>query len=420
MIEVSKLNLSIIIIILIIVYIILLIIMSKKQYFGGSDIPTEIIEHYNVLSEISADIESDNYPHNDDYQKLLESKIGNYLNDYNNHSVDPFPAMLEYLKENIKFRRRCVIVSINKGKLTTLIPNSKAKIWGRDGVDNRIYTFIRMLKDLDKWCSDNNLKLPKSRFVIYVADTYAWEEGAKDFPWLVMAKPKNRSGILIPDDSFITHGESGTVASTDNWQWDDMIEKSKKLETKNKSKILFFKGANTGTYKFGTRQFLSKTQWDLPIKIDLKGKRESIFEWNKYYGLLNLPGNQPWSYRLKYLFLLKKPVVNVDVLLRYDLENNDDCLERWIQFFDPLFVPKEDFIQVRQVYYDNPNLKEFGKLKMKSLKKVAKDVSKAYTCIDKIGDMPERTYEKITKLSSSRILQYLYSTIVQYSKKFNK
>jgi len=62
------------------------------------------------------------------YQKTLESNIKPYTDEYSKHKSDPFPTMIDYLKENIKFRRRCIIVTINNGKLTTLIPNAKAKV----------------------------------------------------------------------------------------------------------------------------------------------------------------------------------------------------------------------------------------------------------------------------------------------------
>lgn len=400
--------------------------------------PTELIERFDTVSKTSkvdpGDL--DNLPFQDGYQQKLESGIKKSFDDYQ-MDTDPFPGMINYLKSNIKYRRRCLPIVIRNGKIACITPNPKAKVWGRDGVDERVFVFIKMMRDLDKWCKAHKLPLPESRFIIYVADTYAWEETAKDYPWLTMAKPINRPGILIPDNSFITHNPSGGHSDTDdntddktddkttstiNWQWDNMIAKSKELAPPVKNDILFFKGANTGTYKFATRQYLSKYSWELPITIDLQGGKESMFRWNKFIGLLNLPGNQPWSYRLKYLYLLNTPVVNVDVLLRYDPKHPEDSLGRWIQFFDPIFAPDDDYVQISQVYYDNKNLKDFAKLKMESFKNVVKDVKKSYKFISDpktSGKMATQSYEKITQMTSSRILQYLYMTIVGYANKFN-
>jgi hypothetical protein len=404
-----------------------------------------------VLKSISktGKVENMKLPHTDEYQKILESDIDKSLSEYKINK-DSYSAMIDYIDNKIKYKRRCLPVNIKNGKITFLAPNPKANIWGRDGVDNRVFTFIRMIHDMDKWCSKHNLMLPECEFIIYVADTYAWEETAKDLPWFIMAKPMNRPGILIPDNSFITHGESGELGLTylknnTKWIWDTILKKSELLTDTDKIDTLYFKGANTGTFKFSTREFLSKYKWDIPVKIVLGDKHESMFSWNKYSGVLNLPGNQPWSYRLKYLYLLKSPVVNVDVLLRYNkLDDSNDKLDRWIQFFDPLFIPNEDYIQVSQIYYDNPKLPDFKELRQISYDKVVDDIKKSYNIIsnisknnnkkdknneknrkntdtkDKNNDetnntYANRAYEKISNLSVSRILQFLYVTIVKYS-----
>ena len=418
-----------IIVIIAIIYtaIVVYYIMSKNKSGGADILHTQKPQTIQIVKSLSKTEKLDKLeiklPHTDEYQQILESSIDNNLNDYK-IDKNSFLKMNEYLNSNIRYKRRCLPIHIKDGKITYTVPNPKATIWKRDGVDNRVFTFIRMIKDLDKWCNDNDLILPECEFVIYVADTYAWEEIAKDLPWFIIAKPINRPGILIPDNSFITHGESGDIGleyvkKGTKWMWDRLIEKSDKLPDKDKIDTLYFKGANTGTFKFSTREYLSKYKWDIPVTITLDNKHESMFNWNKYSGLLNLPGHQPWSYRLKYLYLLKSPVVNVDVLLRYDKsEKSNDSLDRWIQFFDPIFIPNKDYIQISQVYYDYPKLPDFNELKKESYDKIVDDIKKSYTILsDKYKDT---AYKKISELSSSRILQFLYVTIVKYSIITNK
>ena len=394
-----------------------------------SNIPSQITQVIKSLSK-TGKLENlnDKIPHKDEYQKILESSIDSDLEKYNIDNTS-FSSMMDYLNTNIRYKRRCLPVIIKNGKITFISPNPKAGNWGRDGVDNRVFTFIRMIKDLDTWCDMNDLILPECEFVIYVADTYAWEDVAKDLPWFIMAKPINRPGILIPDNSFISHGESGDIGSTNigkssknggiNWMWDSMLKKSKSQQHTDKIDMLYFKGANTGTFKFSTRDYLSKYDWDIPVNINLNKQNESMFNWDKYSGLLNLPGNQPWSYRLKYLYLLKSPVVNVDVLLKYDKsDKSDDSLDRWIQFFDPLFIPNKVYIQVNQIYYDNPKLPDFNELRKESYEKIVDDIKLSYTKIDDV--YAKRAYKKISNLSTSRILQFLYVTIVKYAISANK
>ena len=421
----------ILVVVIAIVYSILIFYKMKcdNMKSGSAEISAELIKVIKSVSKtkkISLHTDkNDNIqvPHRDEYQRILESCIDKNLNDYTINK-NSFLDMTNYLKTNIKYRRRCLQVIIKKGQITYIAPNSKATIWKRDGVDNRVFTFVKMITDLDHWCDDNNLILPECAFVIYVADTYAWEETAKDLPWFIMAKPINRPGILIPDDSFVTHGLSGDRQnlSTDksvDWMWDQMIKKSKSLSFDNDKDELYFKGANTGTFKFSTRDYLSKYKWDIPITINLGNKHESMFNWSKYIGLLNLPGNQPWSYRLKYLYLLKSPVVNIDVLLRYaepDTEKPDtDRLERWIQFFDHLFIPNKDYIQVSQIYYDNPKLPKFNELKKESYDRLVNDIKLSYKKIKTDNMYAENAYKKISNLSTSRMLQFLYVTIVKYA-----
>ena len=202
---------AVVLIILVILYALILckrlVSNNKMSAFGygeskikkKSKQPTEIIKRFDTQSKTAkVDLGSlKNLPFRDDYQKKLESGIKKSVDEYKLDS-DPFPNMVKYLKTNIKYRRRCLPVAIKNGKITYITPNPKANIWGRDGVDERVFVFIKMLQDLDKWCKSHNLPLPESRFIIYVADTYAWEETAKEYPWLIMSKPINRPGIL-PD-----------------------------------------------------------------------------------------------------------------------------------------------------------------------------------------------------------------------------
>ena len=107
-------------------------------------------------------------------------------------------------------------------------------------------------------------------------------------------------------------------------------------------------------------------------------------------------------------------------MLRYaeptDTEKLDiDRLDRWIQFFDHLFIPNKDYIQVSQIYYDNPKLPKFNELKKESYDRVVDDIKSSYKKIKTDNMYAENAYKKISNLSTSRMLQFLYVTIVKYA-----
>jgi len=354
-------------------------------------------------------------PHDDEYQHILEKRIDEDLAPYTTQFAKPkdmFEGMQKIARTSKKFCRSSLIVkfgrkSATENTITLEMPPAKPG----DKTDNRRQMYQRMILDLDVWCKRNQKPLPIVDFVIYVTDTYVWERYAHKYPWMIMAKPTNRKGILIPDNSFMSHDDKGGEYSMQgsfaqrilrgpghhaagpapvnldgskhlppepSYVWDRVKNKLAAHAVKDisdKEKVLFFKGANTGADKYATRIHLSKfANETLPLQIDLEGSKQPMWSWAKKYVLLNLPGHQSWSYRRKYLYLLKSVVFHVNVHVEY---TPDDVTGDWELFFDRLFVPGEDFVQLTQYFYDDQHKMHKDGNPMK-LGKLAADIAKAY------------------------------------------
>jgi hypothetical protein len=70
----------------------------------------------------------------------------------------------------------------------------------------------------------------------------------------------------------------------------------------------------------------------------------------KYKYLLNLPGNQPWSYRMTKILLMNSLIFDVTIMQTYIIEENNKTYEekneKWVQIYSDYFIPNEDYIEV--------------------------------------------------------------------------
>jgi hypothetical protein len=189
-------------------------------------------------------------------------------------------------------------------------------------------------------------RLPPVRFYVYICDTYCYEH--RDLPLFVIAKPSNREGILIPDDSFV------------GWEQSCSTIRQNSCSYETKMPIIYFKGARTGVkqhvaqkhntvivdQKWGTRCIFEAHATSSKImQIKIEGPQEHMHTWCKYKYLLNLPGCQPWSYRFKYLLTMQSLVIDIVVHQQYDSDTSD-YNTRWDNFFDGFIRHNRDYVQV--------------------------------------------------------------------------
>ena len=326
----------------------------------------------------------------------------------------PIKAMKAHAAANPKFARSCLFVRFSNGQCTLTPPQAKPNERGFHSVDSRWETYARMLVDLGAWCTQHGLTLPETELAIYCCDTYAWEPEARAFPWLVMAKPLNRPGLLIPDDSFITHALGGNGALPQKtghaeWAWAKALAAGKKIKgkTTGTDPVFYFKGARTGARKWDVRTTLERaTAQDPTFKVDLSGTREPWPAWAKYGALLDLPGNQPWSYRRKFLHLLGRPIIQLDVR-RFASAQDQDGSERWVQFYDCLLQPSKHYAPFSVDYMDDASAPPT--VNVDALRATALNATSAGKFATAFTGR-----RVLSKLTPAHVLQYLYMLIWNY------
>lgn len=349
-----------------------------------------------------------------DKYPFLEQKINDQIYD----DFLPFVTMdinfdkeIEKLKPvdeedriHCKLYHRLIVFKVknNNLKITTHLD------FKQKNVDKQRKKQIELLYKLFfKFLEKNNIKLPNMKFYYYVSDTHAWE--IKKIPFLIFAKPVNGNGFLAPDNTFMNTG-----ATDINSTWNETKDIFFKNQFEDKLDIVYFNGANTGKSTYKLREYLRDfTKNDKDFEIILKGNRIPMYEFGKYKYLLNLPGEQPWSYRYKYLFLTKSLVINIETTTKYP----DDYNDKWVQFFHKMLIPNVDYIEYTYDYIENDekhNIKQTKEI-IQKIKKLKKDMIKypeKYNTIRKNG------FKKMAKFTLKEVFYYMLMQLLVYSKIF--
>lgn len=275
---------------------------------------------------------------------------------------------------------------------------------------NRLHGVCKLLENSISYARRNHIDLPREAYwYMSMNDAHFYQDAG--CPMWVFAKPGNASGILIPDESFYTQ----TV-------WDD--EETRKLTWNNYRKeaiamkksgeimpVAYFHGSPTGNhqgsvYKWNTRLKLANDTMNCPyIWVNLSSRRESMFDWNRYQLLLNLPGNQPWSVRMKNLFFTGRPVLDIQPIVTYDGVRNDP----WIQFYSRLFKPYRDYIPI---YYPWVPGDDTGYQWM--LWNIVHHLTKSLQSPSEYETMGRNARSRIRKLGINDIYEYYVKLICDY------
>jgi hypothetical protein len=337
-----------------------------------------------------------------DINNIIDRRIQNDLNDFNGkYNKEMLNKMENIMMTNNKFTVSMIKIVIKDGIITA--HNTEG--------DNRKNLIVRLLVETVKYMSSKNKKMPNTTLYIYVSDVYAFEY--QDIPFFVLAKPRNRTGILFPDNTFLCHP---LISECDKW---DFIKKTVKQKCEKTIKIneIYFKGANTGSTKHNLRYLLSieskKSNKKIPLNVIIGEKRLPMYAFCKYKYLLNLPGHQPWSYRFKYLFLMKSLVIDVAVRQHYSEESYN---EKWINFFDDVFIKGIDFVELTYDWYENKdNTNEYNLL--------LKNIEETYEYYEKNNDayneMVENGTNKANIITNDLVYETVYKLVSKYADRFN-
>ena len=230
--------------------------------------------------------------------------------------------------------------------------------------NNKIYTIFNNGDTRKKQIIDivvNNIKILKNKlgnlpnFFIpfYVSDPYFYQDN--DLPFFVEAKPENKKGILYPDKDYYNILIENKFITYDDFK---SLLKLKGCSNFNKKiDLIYFSGANTGADKHNIRMKLNDIVQDNNNKnydININTQFVPMYDFAKYKYLLNLPGHQPWSYRMTKILLMESLIFDVSITQTYIINNNKkDINKKWIQFFSNYFENEEDYIEINYDWTEN-------------------------------------------------------------------
>jgi hypothetical protein len=336
-----------------------------------------------------------------DILKSINNFINEQLNSFtfDNNTLD---KMEKIYTNNLKYNKQTLKIIINDNKLKFIYP---------EFTGNRIQNYVDLFNDTLKYIKPLNKKFKDCVIYLYIIDSYNFEH--QDMPFFIIARPENKKGILIPDNTFKCHTIEKKCL---NWEeTNDVIDLNCQLPTDQKKKKIFFKGANTGSDKHNLRKMLENESTNKQnYSITIGSHQIPLYKFCQYKYLLNIPGHQPWSYRFKYLFLMKGLVMNIDLRQHYgDIENG-----RWINFFDVIFEDRKDYINLVYHWHEGKNKKN-----KKNYNKLVKKIDSTYEYYennpDEYDKMVMNGYNKVSMINQNLIYETIYLTVNAYADKLN-
>ncbi len=352
--------------------------------------------------------------YNKDIIDRLKTQIKNQVNEYEYNS-EIINKLYNSFKTNDRLKECGSIIKISDNKIIIEYMCSKEI--------NRTKAILRLIENSIEYIKKKKMNFPDTKLFLFVSDIYAYFD--QELPLFVLAKPKNKKGILIPDNTFDSHPNVSRV----NEDWETTKEKciDNIVPYDKKKDVLFFIGGNTDVNRQNIRSNLKKlsdgesvngitvSKNKLPLQIEFQHNRD-LSEFSQFKYLLNLPGNQPWSYRFKYLFLSKSLVVNVDVRQRF--KDSEYVNDTWINFFDTIFEPNLDYINLVYHWFDFNE--EFNKLEFE---KLIDNLELTYKFYDsnpsQYKSMAESGFNKVSYITEDLINESIFLLAHYYAKKIN-
>lgn len=201
--------------------------------------------------------------------------------------------------------------------------------------DNRKQIIIKNVKrNILEIYKKTNGYLPNFFLPFYVSDTYFYQNN--DIPFFVEAKPRNKKGILYPDQNYYFININNNNISYDKFK--KLLKNKKCNDINTKKNIIYFSGANTGSDKHNIRMKLKNIideKNDKKYNIYIASQYVPMYDFCKYKYLLNLPGHQPWSYRMTKILLMNSLIFDITVKQTYIIDKNKESKnEKWVQIYN--------------------------------------------------------------------------------------
>lgn len=340
------------------------------------------------------------------------------------HSIDPVLTQIKFdncafkyssnmyakmdiaLKSTFKLNHHILKIKIENNKMTIL---NKVKAYQR-----REEGLIKIVQMALKYG-----KIRDGIIYMHVADEYIYQY--PELPFMIIAKPENKNGILIPDNTFVDIEPEAKTAIDNNKMinWDEnknmVDEKCNKINKVDKQNKIFFIGQNINMKKteFNMRKWLFDNQHqfkNLEILLNDKNNYVPVSDFCKYKYLLNLPGMSPWSFRFKFLFLMKSLVINVALLRKYSSSYD----KKWINIFDPMFIKNKDYIEIDFEFGSNKSETEIEN----SLDNLLKNIVLIYNKFEQNQQLYDKIvangYKKGEKITKKLVAKIAYNIINNY------
>jgi hypothetical protein len=336
--------------------------------------------------------------------KSLIDKISNIIDhDINDYDYkDVYARMENVYRTNKKYAKLIMKITIKNNELS--FENTLH--------DTRKNIFVDLFNKTKVYLNGTNRKFSDCIIYLYMIDSYNFE--FQDLPFFIVAKPDNKKGILIPDNTFKCHNIDRKC-----YDWDetkDIVSENCKIDESKKINKLFFRGANTGEDKHNLRGLLGQESVTNDIfDVTIGSHQIPLYEFCKYKYLLNLPGHQPWSYRFKYLFLMNALVINVDLRQNYGKGKNGT----WINFFDSFFEDGKDYVNLVYDWYEDDKQKNKDNY-TKLLKEIINVYEKFEAEPKAYTKMVEHGSQTASSITQNVVYEAVYMVVEAYAEKIKK
>lgn len=280
---------------------------------------------------------------------------------------------------------------------------------------DRTKHLLIVLKETLEWIYDHNLEifLPRHDFKIYFDVSDSFLEDSEGYPIFVHSRPSNNILPLYPDYTFFRMS-FGVENCLLNWDQSKEIFKKYRSNKPPIKKKIFFRGVDSTSNSFGgdnsnIRNKLKelsisdpKTEIRVFPESEIRKRTVALYEDCGFETYLDLPGNFPWSFRKKFLYLTGGDVIQVQSMW----EGKDlGPWTPWIQFIDQVLIP-----------YPTSSL-EF-------VYSIGEDnTEKIISLYEKIKEIPrlketviQRRLQKIEMLNMSRLYQYMTKMLISVSR----
>lgn len=277
--------------------------------------------------------------HRESQLEIIFQRIKKDINQFN-YYPNTLTRLELAIKTTFKLDENVLVVEIKDNKMKII-----HEVKGFERRSEGIKKIIQMALDYGK--------IIDTVLYLHVGDEYVYQ--FPELPFCVIAKPLDKTGILMVDNTFVdVEPEVRTIGTTDKMTgWEETRDKiySRCDDKKDKINKMFFIGQNISLKKtnFNMREYLSKSTKSF-LDVRTSGYMH-MSQYCDYKYLLNIIGMSPWSFRFKFLFLMKSLVINIAMRRKYNMTYD----EKWINIFDSLFKPNKDYIEIE--YLENNDLK---------------------------------------------------------------